>query len=384
MSARKKVLMLASVASMIDQFNLPNIRLLLEMGYEVHVACNFKEGNTCDSLRLRKLWLQLRKMGVTGHQWDCPRGVCPLTKCSRAYRQLWELTGVCQFDWIHCHSPVGGALARLAAHQRGIRVIYTAHGFHFYQGAPLKNWMLYYPAEKLLAYDTDVLITVNQEDDLFARKHLKAKKICHISGVGVDVGKFAALSSDKDTDLRRSCNIPKDALLLLSVGELNAGKNHKIVISALAALMRQDVYYLICGQGALQEELRNYAADMGVAGRVCMPGYQENMLQVYQSADIFVFPSVREGMPVALMEAMAAGLPCIVSDIRGSRELIDEGFRFPLDRPDELAKKLELLLDHAPLRQACGRRNQKKIEGYDIKVIREQMRAIYAGMLEIL
>lgn len=408
MSAGKKVLMLASVASMIDQFNLPNIRLLLEMGYEVHVACNFKEGNTCDACRVRKLWTQLREMGVASHQWDCPRGIWPLTKCGRAYRQLWELTGVWRFDWMHCHSPVGGALARLAAYPRGIRVIYTAHGFHFYQGAPLKNWLLYYPAEKLLAYATDVLITVNQEDELFARKHIRAKKICRIPGVGVDVEKFAQLSSHKDKnkdpdkekdrnkdkekdkekkkdmDLRRSFHIPKDALLLLSVGELNAGKNHKIVISALAALMRQDVYYLICGQGALRKELQYYASALGVAKRVCMPGYQENMPRVYQSADIFVFPSVREGMPVALMEAMAAGLPCVVSDIRGCRELIGKEFRFSPDHPDGLVKVLERLLDHAPLRQACGRRNQKKMEGYDSKAVREQMRTIYASMQEIL
>ena len=138
---QRKVLMLSSVASMIDQFNMSNIRLLLEMGYEVHVACNFTKGNTCDQRRVKKLCGTLREMRVRLHPWDCPRTICP--GCLRAYRQLLELLARIPFAWMHCHSPVGGALARLAGHRMGVPVVYTAHGFHFYKGAPLKNWLVY-------------------------------------------------------------------------------------------------------------------------------------------------------------------------------------------------------------------------------------------------
>lgn len=385
---REKVLMLASVASMIDQFNLPNIALLQQMGYEVHVACNFKEGNTCSVKRVCRLQKKLRDMRVIWHQWDCPRDICAAARCWKAYQQLLNLLIHHVFAWMHCHSPVGGALARLAAHAAGIPVIYTAHGFHFYKGAPLKNWLLYYPVEKLLAYWTDILITVNQEDYRFAERYLKAGKVFYIPGIGIDVGRFQArqqTGSNDDMLFRRKYRIPGHALLMLSVGELSRRKNHRIAIAALAELQRKDVYYLICGQGPLRKELWRYAKHLGVADRVRMPGYQEDLAQVYQNADIFVFPSVQEGMPVALMEAMAAGLPCVVSDIRGNRELIAQagGARFRLGHPEQitqLCRVLRKLIKDKKLRALCGVYNRKKIEAYDLSVVLSRMKTIYAGM----
>lgn len=373
----KKVLMLASVASMIDQFNMSNIRLLQEMGYHVHVACNFVKGNTCDADHIRKLQQKLDQMQISWHQWDCPRSVFDMSACFRAYRQLLELTGRYQFAWIHCHSPVGGVLARLAAHRRGIRVLYTAHGFHFYKGAPIRNWLLYYPVEKLLAYWTDVLVTINREDYQFAKRNLKAGKIYWIPGVGIDVEKFASRVGQREASFCKRFEIPKQALLLLSVGELNKGKNHRMVITALSALGRKDVFYLVCGQGALAKKLQHYADQMGVGAQVRFPGYQEDTPCIYRNADIFVFPSKREGMPVALMEAMAAGLPCIVSDIRGNRELIPF-VKIDPKQPRQLTGMLSLLLKDQQLRIKYGRYNQKKICGYSQKEVERRMRRIYA------
>lgn len=375
----KKVLMLASVASMIDQFNMPNIELMQKMGYEVHVACNFIKGNTCSAQRIRALLETFSDMQVIWHQWDCPRDLSSAVKCYQAYRQLRQLTSQYQFVWLHCHSPIGGALARIAAWRRGIRVIYTAHGFHFYKGAPWKNWLLYYPVEKLLAYCTHELVTINKEDYAFAKKNLKAKKICHIPGVGIDVDQFAVRKPQGVKEFRRKYRIPEHALVLLSVGELNEGKNHRMVIHALASLPRQDVYYCICGQGDLRGELEQFAASQGVGGRIRMLGYQEDMPKIYQSADIFVFPSVREGMPVALMEAMASGLPCIVSDIRGSRELVDEagGMRFSLKQPKQLILALEQMLEDGQLRAACGAYNRRKVGSYSREAVQKRMYRIY-------
>ena len=205
------MLMAASVASMIDQFNLPNIRLMQELGYEVHVACNFIDGNTCDAGRIWKLQEILRDLGVRMHQWDCPRSIRPFGKCLTAWRQLRSLTRRLQFAWIHCHSPIGGALARLAVHAQGIPVIYTAHGFHFYKGAPLWNWLIYYPAEKLLANWTDILVTVNREDYQLARGSLRAKRVAYIPGVGVDTRKFAAAVPGGCSCADACAAVPKDA-----------------------------------------------------------------------------------------------------------------------------------------------------------------------------
>ena len=277
-SGKGRVLMAASVASMIDQFNLPNIRLLQGMGYEVHVACNFKEGNTCDEKRLRDLKKKLRDMHVIPHQWDCPRSIVSVRKCCRAYVQLSKLAVRVRFDWMHCHSPVGGALARMAAHRYAVPVMYTAHGFHFYKGAPLRNWLLYYPAEKLLACWTDVLVTVNREDYGLAKRRLRAGRVYRIPGVGVDPACIRVSGRKKDpAALRRKYGIPDKALLLLSVGELSRRKNHEVVLRALALLAaedpagREDVCYLVCGQGVLEKSWRARQTGTGSADRCGWP-----------------------------------------------------------------------------------------------------------------
>lgn len=379
--------MLSSVASMIGQFNMPNIKIMLDMGYEVHVACNFKEGNTCGAQQIRELQKTLRNLHVMQHQWDCPRSIRPVHKCITAYKQLQGLLGRHRFAWLHCHSPIGSALARLAAYRRGVRVIYTAHGFHFYKGAPVRNWLAYYPAEKLLSHWTDVLVTVNQEDYRFAGRHLKPGKVCHIPGIGIDVEKYASTDAAKalakgeeKKEFSRKYRIPENTCVLLSVGELNEGKNHRMAIHALAQLKRKDVYYLICGQGCLKEELQQYADSLGVGERIRMPGFQENMPFIYRNADIFVFPSRREGLPAALMEAMSAGLPCVVSDIRGNRELVGEAMRFSLDDPRQLVHALKALLEDAKLRRECGLACQDKVKGYRMGIVEGRMREIYQYM----
>lgn len=400
---KEKVLIVASVASMIDQFNMSNIRLLLKLGYEVHAACNFKEGNTCDDNQIQKLQQTLDQLHVVWHPWDCPRSIQPLWKCARAYRQLSQLLQEHQFAWIHCHSPIGGALARIAAHRNRIRVVYTAHGFHFYEGAPLKNWLLYYPMEKLLSYWTDVLITVNREDYRFAKGNLRAGKVYWIPGVGVDTRQFQKpeasghpdisdtewnLPGSRKMDLehRRFCEtyrIPEQAVVLLSVGELNKGKNHRRIITALSRIPQTNVCYLICGQGKQYHRLQKYAKAAGVRDRIRMPGYQEHLSWIYQHADIFVFPSKREGMPVALMEAMAAGLPCVVSDVRGNRELIEDhlgGRVFSLREKEQPERYIRELLEDKARRAAYGAYNRKKIAAYDIRVVERRMKNIYKEM----
>lgn len=382
----KKVLMLASVASMIGQFNMPNIRLLQKMGYEVHVACNFLEGNTCDRIQVGKIRRELKRMHVAYHQWDCPRSIQNAMMCVRAYRQLLELTECHAFVWMHCHSPIGGALARAVAHQKNITIIYTAHGFHFYQGAPLKNWLFYYPVEKLLSYWTDILVTVNREDYVFAKRYLKAKKVCWIPGVGIDTKRFAKLCTESEHFAFCEKNhIPRDAIVLLSVGELNKGKNHQAVLKAIDCLQRKhrpecsSVYYFICGKGNLRKRLMRDARRMGISGQLRMLGYQENMPWIYRNADIFVFPSMREGMPAALMEAMAAGLPCVVSDIRGNRELIDEngGILFSRNSQKQLTRALERVIEDKQFRRMAGIYNKKKIKSCDSAIVDQRMKKIY-------
>lgn len=394
----RRVLMIASVASMIDQFNMSNILHMQEMGYEVHVACNFEKGNTCSAARLSELKKELKQMHVIWHQWDCPRKP-KVVGCIRAGMQLCRLIKTYHFLWMHCHSPVGAAIARIVAYRYDIPVAYTAHGFHFYKKAPLKNWILYYPMEKIFAHRTDILITVNREDYQFAVRHLQAGKVYKIPGVGIDTEKYAVSvwSGEDRRNALKKYGIPENAVVLLSVGELSRRKNHEIVIRALAKIDRQDVYYLICGQGVLKKRLQMMADRLGVGDRLRMPGYKKELKIFYQSADIFVLPSLQEGLPVALMEAMACGLPCVVSDIRGSRELISGrmekdgsikgaarqvclapgGARFSLRHPQQLQEVLKVLVNDKESRLRCGTHNKKKMKAYSQENVAVLMRKIY-------
>ncbi len=381
---KKRTLMAVSVASMIDQFNLPNLELMQEAGYEVHVACNFKKGNTCDLTQIACLKARLEEMGVVCHQWDCPRSPCAVRACIQAYQQLMRLERQYMFAWIHCQSPVGGALARITARRMGIRVLYTAHGFHFYRGAPWRNWVLFYPAEKLLARWTDVLVTVNQEDYQLAKQRFGAGRVERIAGIGIPIDRYTADDCERIKRKKMLCRkfkIPEDALVLLSVGELSKGKNHRLVLQALAGLGRQDIYYLICGQGSGKRRLQRYARRLGISNLLRMAGYQRDMPWIYHGSDLFVFPSVREGMPVALMEAMASGLPCVVSNIRGNRELIpDARLRFSPDCSWQLKDLLLQMTLDTNRREKYGRKNQENIRAYSLEVVQQKMRCIYQNM----
>ena len=148
---------------------------------------------------------------------------------------------------MHCHSPIGSVVARLAASQfrkDGLKVIYTAHGFHFYKGAPRINWMIFYPIEYVCSFITDVLITINKEDYNFAIKHMHSNQVKYIPGVGINVEKFSEEVSNRE-EKRRELGISKNDIVLFSVGELNDNKNHKIVIEALANIKEKNIKYLI-------------------------------------------------------------------------------------------------------------------------------------------
>ena len=206
----------------------------------------------------------------------------------------------------------------------GVKVFYTAHGFHFYKGAPLKNWLIFYPIEKFCSRFTDTLITINSEDYELAKKKMKAKCIEYVPGVGVDVDKFKNAVVDKAAK-RRELGIPENAFLLLSVGELNENKNHQIVIHELVQLRNSNIHYLIAGEGPLHDDLIKLSEDLDVKQQVHVVGFRNDVEQLYKTADVNVFPSIREGFGLAAIEGMAAGLPLICSDNRGTREFAEDG-----------------------------------------------------------
>ena len=247
----------------------------------------------------------------------------------KAVNEIKKLVAQTHYDIVHCHTPIAAACTRLAcidARKNGTRVIYTAHGFHFYDGAPVKNWVLFYPVERFLSKWTDVLITINKEDYKRAIEDFKAEKTFYVPGVGVDIEYFSTCKVDKEKK-RLEIGVKTDDLILLSVGELSVRKNQQVIIEALGKMKQEgtigSIVYLIVGKGVLQEFFQALIEKHGLQDHVKMLGFRSDIAELLHVADLFVFPSLQEGLPVALMEAMASGTPCLASRIRGNTDLLD-------------------------------------------------------------
>uniref|UniRef100_UPI003FF0FDBD glycosyltransferase family 4 protein n=1 Tax=Fusobacterium mortiferum TaxID=850 RepID=UPI003FF0FDBD len=372
---KEKVLILASVASMIDQFNIPNIKLLQEMGYEVHVACNFEKGNSCSFEKIQGLKNFLENMKVKYYQINFERNVLKVFSNFSAYKDVKKILEKNKYKFLHCHSPIGGVIGRIAGHLTKTKVIYTAHGFHFFKGAPLINWLIYYPIEKYLSKYTDILITINKEDYERAKTFL-AKRVEYIPGVGVDVEKIRNIEVNKDKK-REELGLTKDNIVLLSVGELNKNKNHEVVIKALAQLNNPNIHYLICGQGNLKGYLEKLIRKLKLENNIKLLGFRKDIYEIYKISDVFVFPSKREGLSVALMEAIVCELPVICSNIRGNIDLISSGINGIL--VDRERFSLEVLKNRKfqDIKKTKINFNKKIIEKINIIEIEKKKRKLY-------
>jgi len=333
------------------KFFLAHFKVLIEEGHTIELACNCGY-NIPDSIH---------ELGSVIH--NIPFSRSPFSRGNiAAIKELKNLVKANKYDIVHTHTPNASACVRLACRnlrKHGLKVFYTAHGFHFYKGAPLKNWLIYYPVEWLLAHWTDKLITINQEDYTLAQKCMHAKEVLYLPGVGIDLTRFGGSAMDKDRK-RKELDIPINATLLISVGELNKNKNHEIVIKAIKDM---DVHYIIVGNGDKREYLQNLIDDEGLTGRVKLLGYRSDVKDLYITSDIFAFPSFREGLSVALMEAMASGLPCVVSRIRGNIDLIDEngGALFDPHSVEECRNAINKVLSN----------NSVKFDAYNANKIRQ-------------
>lgn len=375
----KKVMMLTTTAYMSERFNRDNILLLEEMGYEVHVVANFDKGNptTKEVLDEFKKWVEEHhgrwlSIPVTKSPADIPNNLV-------AYKQLIALVKEHQYEFIHCHTPVGGVLGRCVGHRTHTKVIYTAHGFHFFEGAPLINWLLYYPVERFLSRWTDMLITINQEDYNRAKKSFQAKRTEYIPGVGIDLEKFKVEKCDIATK-RSELGLQTKDIMLLSVGELNSNKNHGLIIQALAQVKKENLHYCIVGQGSLFEELKTMMEELNISSQIHLLGYRNDMREIYQAADVFVFPSKREGLSVALMEAMAMGLPAICSNIRGNKDLIVDkcgGILVESDSKDAFIDAITYLTNKTDICESMGRFNKQEIQSYSREKVMNLMRKLY-------
>ena len=300
-----------------------------------------------------------------------------------AIKQIKNIVSEHKYDIVHCHSPIASVATRLACkslRKNGVKVVYTAHGFHFYKGAPKKNWLVYYPIEKICAKWTDVLITINKEDYEFAKKKIRAKKIEYVPGVGIDVNKFANIEVDTKQK-RRELGIPEDAFLILSVGELNENKNHQIVIKALAEINDSNIHYAIAGKGDKKDELEDLAKQHNV--NLHLLGYRSDVAELYKTADLYALPSIREGLNVSIMEAMASGLPIMCSNIRGNLDLVDnnDGWLFNPNNVKSVCDSIKKA--QWSDREKLGLFNKNKIKINSFETVNSKMVALYESIKDI-
>lgn len=369
-----RILLVATVQSHICQFHRPLAAMLHEHGCEVHVAArnNLAEKNGL-------------KLDFAEQVFDVPFQRSPFSiKNIKAYRELRQIINGGGYDVVHCNTPVGGVLGRLAARtarKRGTRVFYTAHGFHFYKGAPKKNWLIWYPVEKLMCRYTDKLITITQEDyDLASKKF--PTQVERIHGVGANSEKYQKLSDEECMALRQELGFHPAEKLVLCTGELLPNKNQITAIRAMKTVTEQmpEAKLLLAGNGSTLSALQAEVAALGLQKNVVFLGYRTDLERYANVADIIVSCSFREGLPMNIVEGMLLAKPVVASYNRGHRELIvpeKTGFMLPPGDANAFAEKLLLLMKNPTLAAQMGQTGQVKALRYTDENVRKELKEIY-------
>lgn len=374
----KKLLFISNICRNITNFHLTSYHTAKKYGYEFHFAANF-----CNMQK----GVQENYPEIHFHQIDFVR--FPFhPKNLRAYRQLIHLIEGEQIDWIHCNTPIGGSLGRICGKKCGVKKnIYTAHGFHFYKGAPFFNRMVLQWAERFMAHWTDAIITMNQEDYEAAQKFKLRNhgKVYYVPGVGINTAQY---HSDAQTraDKRRELGFSDDDIICISMGDLIKRKNYPVSIEAVAKAKNLKIHYLICGKGPEKENLEKRVADLGVADKVHFMGFRTDVKELLNASDIFLFSTLQEGLPRSMMEAMASGLPCIASRIRGNVDLLIDGKGGYLCNPmdvDAFTEVIKKVAENDQLRYNMSKFNMNRIKDYDVNVVEKRINEIYKEVLGV-
>lgn len=368
-----KVLLVATVQSHICQFHRPLVAMLHEHGCEVHVAArnNLAEKNGL-------------KLDFVERVFDVPFQRSPFSpKNLGAYKQLKKIIDEGNYDVVHCNTPVGGVVGRLAARKarkRGTKVFYTAHGFHFYKGAPKKNWLIWYPVEKFMCRHTDKLITINEEDYQLAQSRFRVET-CHIHGVGVSVSRYHPHSAEEEEVLRKEESLSAQDFVVLCTGELNANKDQRTLIDA-AVLCRDripELKVLLAGNGPLESTLREQISGNHAEGYIRLLGYRTDLERVVPAADVIVSCSHREGLGLNLIEGMLCGKTVIAVENRGHRELVEDGvtgYLIPAGDSRALAEVL-VKLYKSGARQRLGQAGYEKARLYTDQNVKRELKELY-------
>ena len=365
----KKVLFTATVDSHIELFHIPFLKYFKESGYEVHVATN---GNDVIPYCDKKIIIPFE------------RNPFKLNNL-KAINELKKVIDKENYEIIHTHTPMGAVVTRIAAknsRKKGTRVIYTAHGLHFYKGAPLINWLLFYPVEKFLSKYTDVLILINKEDYELVKKKFHCANVRYVPGVGIDENKFNfKMTIEEKHKLKESLGLNANDFIMIYPAELNKNKNQLLLINAMKSLIKENnsIHLLLPGKDSYNGYYQKLVKDLNLENNIHFLGFRKDIPKLLNISDIAVASSKREGLPVNIMEAMYVGLPIIATDCRGQRDLVNNNINGYLIKQDDINGFILSVnnLLNKDIYKRFKNNNKKEIEKYLLSNIIKEMKKIY-------
>ncbi|HFI0782904.1 TPA: glycosyltransferase family 4 protein [Streptococcus suis] len=381
----KKVLMISTVPSMIGQFNMSNIKLLMKLGFEVHVACNFKDRSVWSEERVQKFQLELNKLGIKQIQIDFPRSPFHFYKLFKSYLTTFKLLHTEKYIFLHCHAPVAGIISRIAGIGNQVKIIYTAHGFHFYRNSPVKNWILYFPIELLLSLHTDTLITINQEDYTIAKNMFFMRDLHLIEGVGVDYKRFYP-NRQAGILKKQKLGFSQEDKIVIYVGELSTRKNQTFLVEVMSLIVKKNpsVKLLLVGKGELYSKIKTEIENYQLSDNVFLLGYREDIDELMQASDLAVSSSRQEGLPVNLMEALGVALPIVATDCRGNRDIVQNeqnGYLISNFNVTLFADAILNILNNVSISEYYSKSSLVLSKKYDINYIETEMENLYKKFL---
>ncbi|MCX4167986.1 glycosyltransferase [Enterococcus casseliflavus] len=369
----KKALITVHLGRHFKKFGHYDYQVLLDLGYEVHIASNFK-----DDLD------HFFDDRVIKHQVDFQRNPFSF-KNIVAYKQLKLLLNSNSYDLIHTQSPSGGVVTRIAhmnsSNKHKSKLLYTPHGYHFYKGSPKYYWYIFYNIEKFLLKVTDFVITINEEDYniTIGRMGCKTNKVYKIPGVGVDTNKFTPVNNYEKLSLRRKYGFEENDFLLISIGEFITRKNQIELIRSLESNKNDQIKMLLIGTGRNEESLKKLVMEKNLSNKIIFLGQRSDIRELLQLADIIISSSKQEGLPLSILEGMATGLPIVVSDSRGNRDLVkNNGWIYKNGTEDSLIKLVTILKNDKRKYLEFSQNSRKNSLDYSLENVQKIMKKIYS------
>lgn len=367
-----RILFISNTANF-SKFNRPFMRWFKEQGWQVDY-CSAGEETVLDCDKQYTISIARSPFSI---------------KNLKALYELKRILAENQYDILHCHTPMGGVIGRLAARKEWktgkIKVIYTAHGFHFYKGAPFINWILYYPIEKWLANYTDVIITMNLEDYKRACKISKKKDVYIINGVGVNLTQFSPLKSlEEKNKLRKKYGFLESDFILIYTAEFIPRKNHRLIFDIIVELKEKipELKLILCGKGKLLDSYTELVRQQNM-DYVIFTGYTKDVADYCRISDILVMPSFQEGLPMAMIEAISTGIPVVASKIRGHCDIIEDGSNgilFDVNSSTECKNAIISLYENKVVREEMRKNNIEKSKKYSVEIAIQTMAKIYKSL----